>query len=114
MLNNDKSQDSMDILHSPQQYLFNLQTTNTGQARRMWRQKIKERWEYKCAYCGSDSELTIDHIVPRCKGGIQILRRMWFAVVRVAIKIKVTLRGMNGISLRSFLVWIIIKKLITG
>ncbi len=54
MLNNDKSQDSMDILHSP---------------RRMWRQKIKERWEYKCAYCGSDSELTIDHIVPRCKGG---------------------------------------------
>ena len=69
MLNNDKSQDSMDILHSPQQYLFNLQTTNTGQARRMWRQKIKEQWEYKCAYCGSDSELTIDHIVPRCKGG---------------------------------------------
>ena len=69
MLNNGKSQDSMDILHSPQQYLYNLHTTNTGQARRMWRQKIKERWDYKCAYCGSDSELTIDHIVPRCKGG---------------------------------------------
>ena len=61
MLNNGKSQDSMDILHSPQHYLFNLHTTNTGQAKRIWRQKIKERWGYKCAYCGSDSELTMDH-----------------------------------------------------
>jgi len=39
---------------------------------------------------------------------------MWFAVVRVAIKIKVTLRGMNGIFLRSFLVWTITQKLIIG
>ena len=23
----------------------------------------------KCAYCGSKKELTIDHVVPRCKGG---------------------------------------------
>ena len=113
MINNGKSQDSMEILHSPQHYLFNLHTTNTGEAKRIWRQKIKERWDYKCAYCGSDSELTIDHIVPRCKGGPDFTK-MLYAAAKVAIKIKVILRGMNGISLRSFLVWIGIKTLIIG
>ena len=35
----------------------------------MWRKKIKDKWENKCAYCGCDEHLTIDHIVPRSKGG---------------------------------------------
>ena len=36
----------------------------------MWRQKIKEEWNHKCAYCGSEENLTIDHIVPQSKGGM--------------------------------------------
>ena len=37
--------------------------------KRLWRQKIKEEWDWECAYCGSTKNLTIDHIVPRSKGG---------------------------------------------
>jgi hypothetical protein len=59
----------MEIFSSPHQYLFHLQTTSSGEAKRMWRKKIKDKWENKCAYCGCDEHLTIDHIVPRSKGG---------------------------------------------
>ena len=59
----------MEILSSPQAYVFNLHTTSSSEARRLWREKIKQRWDYECAYCGSDKDLTIDHIVPRSKGG---------------------------------------------
>ena len=59
----------MTILSSPQQYLFNLETTSSQEAKRLWRKKIKETWDYECAYCGSGNNLTIDHIVPRSKGG---------------------------------------------
>ena len=59
----------MTILHSSKAYVFNLQTTSSSEARRLWRRKIKQRWDYECAYCGSDKDLTIDHIVPRSKGG---------------------------------------------
>jgi 5-methylcytosine-specific restriction endonuclease McrA len=57
-------------LHSPQDYLFNLYTTSSGEAKRMWRQKIKEEWGHQCAYCGYEDNLTIDHIVPQSKGGM--------------------------------------------
>jgi len=59
----------MTPLHSSKEYLFNLYTTSSGEARRIWRQHIKENWNHKCAYCGSEEKLTIDHIVPRSKGG---------------------------------------------
>ena len=49
--------------------MFNLETLSSSEARRLWRRKIKQRWDYECAYCGSDKDLTIDHIVPRSKGG---------------------------------------------
>ena len=55
----------MRVLSSPQQYLFNLETTSSQEAKRLWRRKIKESWDYECAYCGSDNHITIDHIVPR-------------------------------------------------
>ena len=35
----------------------------------MWRRRIKEQWDNQCAYCGSTENLTIDHVIPRCKGG---------------------------------------------
>ena len=59
----------MPLYNSPQAYVFNLQTTSSAEAKRMWRKKIKEEWDHKCAYCGSDEGLTLDHIVPRSKGG---------------------------------------------
>lgn len=60
----------MGPLHSPNEYLFHLYATSSGEAKRMWRQKIKEEWDYKCAYCDSEDNLTIDHIVPQSKGGL--------------------------------------------
>ena len=59
----------MELYTSPHEYLFNLKTSSTQEAKRLWRRSIKEKWNYQCAYCGSDQNLTIDHVVPQCKGG---------------------------------------------
>ena len=59
-------------LHSFKDYLFNLQVTNKSQAKRMWRANIKDYWEHKCAYCGSEENITLDHILPQCKGGLDV------------------------------------------
>ena len=66
----------MEILSSPRQYLFNLETLSSNEAKRMWRTKVREKWNYKCAYCGSKKELTIDHVVPRCKGGTDFTKNV--------------------------------------
>lgn len=66
----------MDLLHSPQEYLFHLRTTSPGEAKRIWRREIKEKWEHKCAYCESTENLTIDHIVPQSKGGIDFTKNV--------------------------------------
>ena len=59
-------------LHSFKDYLFNLKTTSKAEAKRMWRRNIKEQWEHKCAYCESEENITLDHIIPQCKGGLDI------------------------------------------
>lgn len=59
-------------LHSFKDYLFNLETTSKAEAKRMWRRNIKEQWEYKCAYCDSEDNITLDHIIPQCKSGLDI------------------------------------------
>ena len=66
----------MDLLHSPQEYLFHLRTTSPGEAKRIWRREIKEKWEHKCAYCGSTENLTIDHIIQQSKGGIDFTKNV--------------------------------------
>ena len=66
----------MEILSSPRHYLFNLYTTSSAEANRLWRRKIKERWDYECAYCGSDEDITIDHVIPRSKGGMDTIENM--------------------------------------
>ncbi len=55
----------MSILHSSKAYVYNLQTTSSAEAKRLWRKDVKEKWHYKCAYCGDGNNLTIDHVVPR-------------------------------------------------
>ena len=42
----------------------------SGDAKRMWRDSIKARDNYRCVYCGSDENLTIDHVRPKCMGGV--------------------------------------------
>ncbi len=66
----------MGPLHSPNEYLFHLYTTSSGEAKRMWRKNIKEEWGHKCAYCGSEENLTIDHIVPQSKGGLDVTKNV--------------------------------------
>ena len=66
----------MKVLSSPRHYLFNLETTSSQEAKRLWRRKIKETWNYVCAYCGSGNNLTIDHIVPRSKGGTDFTKNV--------------------------------------
>lgn len=66
----------MDLLHSPQDYLFNLYTTSSSEAKRLWRKDIKDKWNNQCAYCGSKKNLTIDHITPKCRGGTDRLTNL--------------------------------------
>jgi 5-methylcytosine-specific restriction endonuclease McrA len=54
---------------TPRSLMLELLTFRSGDAKRMWREEIKRRDGYQCVYCGSSEDLTIDHIVPQCKGG---------------------------------------------
>lgn len=55
---------------TPDEYLYDLQTCRSSEAKREWRKMIKSKWGNRCAYCGSTENLTIDHVIPRSKGGI--------------------------------------------
>jgi len=59
----------MELFHSPQAYLYNLHTTSSSEAKRIWRKTIREQWNHKCAYCGSEENLTIDHVITQSKVG---------------------------------------------
>lgn len=59
----------MPLYSTSEELLFNLEATTSSEAKRKWRQSIKEKWNYQCAYCGSEENLTLDHITPRSKGG---------------------------------------------
>lgn len=57
-------------------YLFNMSALTRREARQQWRDSIKTAWNNRCAYCGqppiddnSLSELTIDHVRPKSRGG---------------------------------------------
>lgn len=59
----------MQLYSTSEELLYNLEAITSSEAKRKWRQSIKEKWNYQCAYCGSEENLTLDHIVPRSKGG---------------------------------------------
>ena len=57
-------------------YLFNMTALTRREARQQWRQSIKDAWNNRCAYCNkppidddSLTELTIDHVKPKSRGG---------------------------------------------
>lgn len=55
--------------------LVNLVVLTPKLARRKFRQHIFESWGWTCAYCGkqlTESTATIDHIIPKHKGGQNI------------------------------------------
>ena len=60
--------------------VINLKDTITGtsqsEAKRLWRKQIKESWNHKCAYCESEEDLTLDHVIPQSKGGLDITRNV--------------------------------------
>ena len=59
----------MPLYSTSEELLYNLEATTSSEAKRKWRQSIKGKWNYECAYCGSEENLTLDHITPRSKGG---------------------------------------------
>ena len=58
----------MPLYSTPEECMFNLETLSSSEAKRKWKQSIKDHWG-ECAYCGSQENLTLDHITPRTKGG---------------------------------------------
>jgi hypothetical protein len=59
----------MQLYATSDELLYNLEAVTSSEAKRKWRQSIKEKWNHQCAYCGSEENLTLDHITPRSKGG---------------------------------------------
>ena len=67
------------LLPSPDHYLFNLLAMTTPQAKKAWRQAIKEYFNCTCVYCGGVytlDQLTLDHVKPKCKGGETISQNL--------------------------------------
>ena len=59
----------MFLRQTPDEYLYHLEVLNPADAKRMWRERIKDNWNYECAYCGSTENITLDHVKPRSLGG---------------------------------------------
>jgi len=60
------------LFQKPDHYLHNLVAMTSPEAKRLWRQAIKEHFHNTCVYCGETyelHELTLDHVRPRCYGG---------------------------------------------
>ena len=67
------------MINCEQDLLVNLIELSPRNARRKFRQSIFESWEWKCAYCNKDLDTksaTIDHIVPKFKGGHNVKSNM--------------------------------------
>ena len=54
---------------TPNDLMFNLLSLRASDAKKQWREEIFRRDGRQCTYCGSQDNLTLDHIVPRCRGG---------------------------------------------
>ena len=57
------------LRQTPDEYLFHLEALTPAEAKRLWRERIKDNWNNECAYCGSTENLTLDHVKPRSLGG---------------------------------------------
>lgn len=60
------------LFPTPDHYLQNLITMTSSEAKRLWRQAIKEHFNCQCVYCGEiyePNELTLDHVKAKAHGG---------------------------------------------
>ena len=57
------------VYNTPDDYLYNLEAVSSSEAKRLWKKSIKDVWNRKCAYCDSEENLTLDHIIPQSRGG---------------------------------------------
>lgn len=57
------------LRQTPDDYLFHLEAVTSSDAKRLWRERIKQEWNHTCAYCGSMEDITLDHVYPRSLGG---------------------------------------------
>mgnify|MGYP005677014421 FL=1 len=67
------------MINCEQDLLVNLIELSPRNARRKFRQSIFESWEWKCAYCDKELDTksaTIDHIIPKYKGGHNVKANM--------------------------------------
>ncbi len=67
------------MINCEQDLLVNLIELSPRNARRKFRQSIFESWQWKCAYCDKELDTksaTIDHIVPKFKGGHNVKSNM--------------------------------------
>lgn len=60
------------LRQTPDEYLYNLEALSQADAKRMWKERIKDNWNHTCAYCGSTENITLDHVKPRSLGGPDI------------------------------------------
>jgi len=52
--------------------LFELQCLSRSTARKRFRKDIFAAWESRCAYCEKPDPRTLDHVVPKSKGGMTV------------------------------------------
>ena len=67
------------MYHCEQDLLAQLIALSPKNARRQFREHIFAAWEWKCAYCDKkldDLTATIDHIIPKFKGGHNVKSNM--------------------------------------
>ena len=73
------------LLPTPDDYLFNLIAMTSPEAKRLWRRSIKEHFDHTCIYCGKTydlSDLSIDHVHPRSRGGEDVATNVVCACTR--------------------------------
>lgn len=54
------------------QLLFDLNCLRRSTARKRFRKDIFDAWGHECAYCGKLNPSTLDHVIPRCRGGLTV------------------------------------------
>jgi hypothetical protein len=70
---------SLPLFDKPQDYVLNLVTMRSSEAKRLHRQAILEKWNYHCCYCGDvfpSEKLTLDHIRPKSRGGSSLTNNL--------------------------------------
>ena len=67
------------MIHCENDLLLNLISLTPKNARHEFRQRIFKDWHWECAYCSKpldENTATIDHIVPKFKGGHNVRANM--------------------------------------